>query len=222
MRLLVISRKTETFTVTHELTRIRNSEQPEIIFCRHSQQVQKSGDRAMRRNIIRLGLMVALLGVALLTVEVGPMTYSRHDDQIEVVSFAWGINPSQSMRICIGHGVAAGDRMVTETFWLSFETIKIESGETVLERELQVPLGQFRCTDFTYESLVAAGVVPRSNTALQFFVSLRGQSSGRTVGATQAITVGAVQSIDVSTGEIKLQQPFRFSQTRQTTLIQDF
>jgi hypothetical protein len=104
---------------------------------------------------------------------------------------------------------------------LSFVAIKFEFGETVLERELQVPVGQFRCTDFSYQSLVAAGVVPQSNGALQFFVSLGTQTSKRAVGATQAITVGAVQSIDVSTGEIKLHQPFRFSQTRQTTVIQD-
>jgi hypothetical protein len=222
MRLLVIRRKTETFTVTHELTRIRNSERPEIIFCRHCQQVQKSGDRAMRKNIIPLCLIVALLGVALLTVEFGPKTYSRHGEQIEVVSFSWGINSSQLMRICIGHGVAADDPMVTETVWLSFGSIKLESGETVHERELQVPFGQFRCADFSYQSLVAAGVVPQSNTALQFFVSVRGQSSGRTVGIAEAITVGAVQSIDVSTGEIKLHQPFRLSKTKQTTVVEDF
>lgn len=221
MRLLVITRKTETVTVTHELTRISHSERPEVIFSRHDQQLQKSGDQAMIKNIIRFSLIVALLGIALLTVEVGPKTHSQHLEVVELDSFAWGVSSQQSMRVCIGNGVTAAEPTATEQISLSFVAIKFEFGETVLERELQVPVGQFRCTDFSYQSLVAAGVVPQSNGALQFFVSLRTQTSKRTVGATQAITVGAVQSIDVSTGEIKLHQPFRFSQTRQTTVIQD-
>ena len=171
----------------------------------------------MGRNVIRLALGVVLLAIAIVSIDVGPRTYGQGEQQIELHSFAWGVNASQFMRICFGNGVDAAsgsDVPVVESFSLSFAAIKLESGVTVHEAELQVPLGQFRCTDLSYQTLLAAGLTPQPNSALQFFVSTRTRSSARGVGLTEAVTVGAAQNIDVATGEIKLNQPFKISQTR--------
>lgn len=171
----------------------------------------------MRQNVIRLTLSALLLAIAIVSIDIGRKTYGKGEQQIELHSFAWGVNASQFMRICIGNGVGAApgsDVAVVESFSLNFGAIKIESGVTVHETELQVPFGQFRCTDLSYQTLLAAGLTPQPNSALQFFVNIRTRSSARGVGATEAITVGAAQNIDVVTGEIKLNHPFRVGQTR--------
>lgn len=170
----------------------------------------------MSKNAIRLALSTVVLGIAVLSINVGPKTYGKGEQQIELHSFAWGVNPSQFMRICIGNGVGASESRVAvvDSFSLSFAAIKFESGVTVHETELQVPFGQFRCSDLSYQSLVSAGLSPEPNSALQFFVNIRTRSSGTGVGLNETVSVGAAQNIDVATGEIKLNQPFRVVQTR--------
>lgn len=166
----------------------------------------------MGQNVIRLALSALLLAIAVVSIDIGRKTYGKGEQQIELHSFSWGVNSSQFMRICVGHGVGAApgsDTMVVDNFSLSFGAIKIESGVTVHETELQVPFGQYRCTDLSYQTLLAAGLTPESNSALQFFVTIRTRSPTSRVGATEAITVGAAQNIDVGTGEIKLNEPFR-------------
>ena len=170
----------------------------------------------MGKNAVRLALCAVVLGIAVLSIDVGPKTYGKGEQQINLDSFAWGVNASQFMRICIGNGVGAFESRVgvVDSFSLSFAAIKIESGVTAHETELQVPSGQFRCTDLSYQSLVAAGLSPESNSALQFFVNIRTRSSATGVGLNEMVSVGAAQNIDVATGEIRLNHPFRVAQTR--------
>lgn len=178
----------------------------------------------MSKNMIRFTLIAALLGIALVTVELSPKTYSRHTEEIQLVSYAWGVSSPQFMRICIGNGIGAPPPSrvaVVDNFSVSFGSIDLEFNTTVLETELQVPFNEFRCQDFSYQSLVAAGLVPQSNSALSFFVTIKKRSSQGTVGASEAVTVGAAQNIDVVTGEIKLYQPFRVDPAKQLTIIQD-
>ena len=178
------------------------------------------------RNNIRFALIAAaLFGFAFVTLELGPKTYSGNMRQIPVYSYAWGVDNSKFMRICIGNGIGAQPPpsriIIVEHISISFGSIDFDSNTTVHETELQVPLNEFRCKDFSYQSLVDAGLVPQSNSALNFSVTITKRSSQSSVGLNEAITVGAVQNIDVGTGEIKLYQPFGVDQTKQLTIIQD-
>lgn len=176
----------------------------------------------MDQKVIRLALGAAVLGIALASVDIGPKTYGKSEQHVQLISFAWGVDKSQYTRICIGNGVGAPEsRATTETFSMSFVAIKFESGVTAHETELQVPFGQYRCTDLSYQSLVESGLSPESNSALKFFVNIRTRSSASGVGETEAVTVGAAQNIDVGTGEMRLNQPFRVGPTRQVTIVQD-
>jgi hypothetical protein len=131
----------------------------------------------------------------------------------------------QLLRICISHtGISARSSSSTrESVAFYFNQIKTQAGEELLVKELRVPSGEFRCVDFSHAELIAAGLVPEPNSRLQFMVNITSpqQPGSATVGATESITVGAAQSISVDSGKTETYMPFRTTQTRQITLIQD-
>jgi hypothetical protein len=125
------------------------------------------------------------------------------------------------LRICVaGVPTRKSSQHASETFPLNFAEIKLhgENGSELLVRELRVPAGEFRCTDFSYEHLVAAGFSPEPTTgALKYLVAITQRSSrGRTdtVDSNEVITIhgqhteGAVQTIDVVSGRIELYERF--------------
>ena len=94
-------------------------------------------------------------------------------------------------------------------------TYHLRAGEVILEKQAQVPAGEFRCNYYSYEELIAAGLDPDPTTGATppFLVVVGSERVGtnRTtnIGAAESITVGAVQSIDVATGKIELHQSFK-------------
>jgi hypothetical protein len=144
---------------------------------------------------------------------------------MEILSFAWGASQSQTFRVCISNPeVSPQSSDPTETVSLHFAKIQTQAGNVVLERELRVPVGEFRCVDISYDELVAAGLDPEPTSLIQYLIVIDSRSSrGRTdtVGASQRVTVGALQSINVGTGKIELYQSFDTRQTRQLSIVQD-
>jgi hypothetical protein len=125
------------------------------------------------------------------------------------------------LRICVGDDpTRKSNEHPSESVSINFAQIRlhVETGTEVLARELRVPAGEFRCTDFSYEQLVAADLSPDPTTgALKYLIAVTQRSSrGRTetVGSNELITIhgqhteGAVQNIDVSSGKIELHERF--------------
>lgn len=184
----------------------------------------------MKSNLIRLGPIAVLIGCALLAAGVNTRTYGRAEvsdrGEIEVTSFHWGITQQQMLRVCLSNRAESPrhSTLELENVSLVFSKIVTGSGDEILVRELRVPAGQSRCTDFSYGEMVAAGLDPEPTDRIQFQVIFSAPASaGRTVtvGGAQAITVGAVQSINIETGKTEQYQSFRTSQTRQISIIQD-
>lgn len=175
----------------------------------------------MLKRIIRPGLILSLVGLAILiaglSIKTG-VTAARGEKQINIESFAWGISQPQLLRICMGSG-GASSRIIREEVSFIYVGIKFETGDVVLERLLTVPPGQFRCTDISHSELVAAGLVPESNTRVQFLVSV-GITEALTVGAAQQVTVGALsaETINIASGRT---ENYKTIQTRQITVVQD-
>ena len=174
----------------------------------------------MLKKLIRPGLILSLVGLAVVVAALTLRTRvnaMQHREEIHIESFAWGVSESQSLRICmsnLGSGSSAGPR---ESITFVFARIKFPSGDVALEKSLSVPQGQFRCTDFSHSELIAAGLVPESNSRVQFLVTI-GINESLSVGAAQAVTVGAAQSISIDAGKTEI---YKTIQTRQTTVIQD-
>lgn len=176
----------------------------------------------MLKKIIRPGLILSLVGLAILIVGLSiktGVTAARGEKQINIESFAWGISQPQLLRICMGSGGSASSRIIREEVSFIYVGIKFETGDVVLERLLTVPPGQFRCTDISHSELVAAGLVPESNTRVQFLVSV-GITEALTVGAAQQVTVGALsaETINIASGRT---ENYKTIQTRQITVVQD-
>jgi hypothetical protein len=130
----------------------------------------------------------------------------------DIPTYVWAITRMQRLRVCAGSQSSAAP---TESFSLNFTKIKNQAGDVILEKQAQVPAGEFRCNYYSHEELIAAGLDPDPTTGATppFLVVVGSERVGtnRTtnVGAAETITVGAVQSINVATGKIELQQSFK-------------
>jgi hypothetical protein len=175
----------------------------------------------MKTRLFRPASIVLLIGFGLMSLGFGPRINQGHDQQIDLDSFQWGTTTSQKLRICIvGDLTRKSSGHPTESFRLNVAEIKlhVETGSELLVRELRVPAGEFRCTDFSYEQLVAAGLSPDPTSgALKYLIAITQRSSrGRTdtVDSNEVITIhgqrteGAVQTIDVISGRIELYERF--------------
>jgi hypothetical protein len=179
----------------------------------------------MKNRITRNRYVIGLIVVVFLAMESGTRAYSRADNSqhIDLISYHWGINSSQMLKICIGNleGTTQSSDRPTETLSLYFVKIQSDAGYGVWEVNLSVPpLGEFRCVDISYDELVRAGLVPEPTSRIQFLVSITGRSSQdetETVGSNQTITVGAVQTINVGTGNTVLYQAFKKSSVTATS-----
>lgn len=86
------------------------------------------------------------------------------------------------------------------------------AGDVVLQRDLRIPAGEFRCTDTPYEELVAAGLEPdRTTGAVTFRIDIIrpktvGANEAISVGSNQTRAVGAVMSMDTATGKVETYQ----------------
>jgi hypothetical protein len=174
----------------------------------------------MLKSVIRYGLILSLVGVVTLIAGLNiktDVTSARGRQHINIDSFSWGVSQPQLLRICMGNLSTDSSAAPRESITLTFIRIQTTFGEVVLERSLSVLQGQFRCTDFFHSELVAAGLVPESNTRVQFFVSV-GAAQDVSVGAAQNETVGSAETITIAGGRT---ETYKTIQTRQTTVIQD-
>ena len=109
---------------------------------------------------------------------------------------------TQTLKTCVSTSPRTSGRVPTQDF--HFTKILDRAGLVVLESELTVPTGGFRCVDVPYAELVAAGLEPDPTTrAITFRVDIL-SPRGRTeehVGANQTRTIGAVMAIDTATGK---------------------
>lgn len=116
-----------------------------------------------------------------------------------------GLTQAQFLRTCISNSSRTAIQPPPSA--LHVELIWDSSGEVVLQQELRVPTGEFRCLDIPYAQLVAAGLPPDPITGAVTFrvdiLSPRGEAE--TVGANESRTVGAVMSVDAATGKIDIQ-----------------
>ena len=130
----------------------------------------------------------------------------------DIPTYVWAISRTQSLRVCAGSQSSAAS---SESFSFNFTKIENQAGDVILEKQAQVPAGEFRCNYYSYEELIAAGLDPDPTTGATppFLVVVGSERVGtnRTtnIGAAESITVGAVQSIDVATGKIELHQSFK-------------
>ena len=175
----------------------------------------------MKDRLLRRGSIAVLIGFGLVSLGFGSRINQGHDQQIDLDSFHWGTTTSQKLRICVvGNSTRKSSGHAPESFSLNFAQIKLyaETGSELLVRELRVPAGEFRCTDFSYEQLVAAGLSPdRTTGALKYLIAVTQRSSrGKTdtVDSNEVITIhgqhteGAVQTIDTISGRIELYERF--------------
>lgn len=175
----------------------------------------------MKDRLLRRGSIAVLIGFGLVGLGFGSRINQGHDQHIDVDSFHWGTTNSQKLRICVvGDRTRKSSGHPTGSFSLNLAQIKLyaENGSVLLVRELRFPAGEFRCTDFSYEQLVAAGLSPHPTTgALKYLIAVTQRSSrGRTdtVDSDEVITIygqrteGAVQTIDVISGKIELYERF--------------
>jgi hypothetical protein len=78
-----------------------------------------------------------------------------------------------------------------------------QSGEVLLQAELSVPAGEFRCIDIPYDELLRAGFEPDPTTgALTFRVRIPASSQG----GGKTASVGTLMNIDSLTGKVELYQ----------------
>ena len=129
----------------------------------------------------------------------------------DISTYVWDITGTQRLRVCAGSQSSAAP---TESVSLNFTKIRNQAGDVILEKQVRVPAGEFRCNYYSYEELIAAGLDPDPTTGATppFLVVVGtervGMNRTTNVGAAESITVGAVQSIDVATGKIELYQSF--------------
>jgi hypothetical protein len=151
----------------------------------------------MRSNVVRFSLVAVVL--ALTVAVVGVRTYTASsNNQIDVQSFHWHIAPTQIARVCLANTVTPGDPAPTETFSLNFVAIKDQFGRTAIERPLRIPVGESRCTGFSYQQIVDAGVGadPLAGRTFLIFVSRpKGTSDSQNTGLPQQM-VGAIETLD--------------------------
>jgi hypothetical protein len=174
----------------------------------------------MVKKVIRPGLILSLVGLAILIVGLKlktNVTAARGNNEVIIESFAGGVSQPQLLRICMGNPGSNSSAGPRESVTFTFIKIQTTFGEVILERSLSVPQGQFRCTDFSHPELVAAGLVPESNTRLQFMVTV-GAAQDLTVGAAQTETVGSAETMTTADGKT---ETYKTIQTRQITVVQD-
>ena len=174
----------------------------------------------MLKRVIRSDLILSLVGIVTLIAGLNmktDVTSARGGKQINLDSFSLGVSQPQLLRICMGNVGSDSSAGPRESVTLTFIKIQTTFGEVILERSLSVSQGQFRCTDFSHSELVAAGLVPESNTRVQFAVSV-GAAETLTVGAAQRVMVGSAETITIATGRTEIHKTI---QTRQTTVVQD-
>jgi hypothetical protein len=172
----------------------------------------------MSSKLIRIASVVTLVGVAVLVAGLASRTSvkARRGEEIRIESFAWGVSQPQQLRICMGNVGSDSSAGPRESVTFTFIKIQTTFGEVILERSLSVPQGQFRCTDFSHSELVAAGLVPESNTRVQFMATV-GLNESLTVGAAQEVTVGSAETITIASGRT---ENYKTIQTRQITVVQ--
>jgi hypothetical protein len=174
----------------------------------------------MFKRVTRSDLILSLVGIMTLIAGLNIKTdvaSARGGQQINLDSFSWGVSQPQLLRICMGNLGSDSSAGPREDVTFTFIKIQTTFGEVILERSLSVPQGQFRCTDFSHPELVAAGLVPESNTRVQFLVNV-GLNQRVTVGAAQEVTVGSAESITIASGRT---ETYKTIQTRQITVVQD-
>ena len=174
----------------------------------------------MLKTLIRPSLILALVGFAVLVAALTLRTRVNAmppGGEIHLESFSWGMNQTQYLRICMGNVGSDSSAGPRESVSFVFARIKFPPGNVALEKSLSVPQGQFRCVDVSHSELVAAGLVPDSNTRVQFLVTV-GASRSLTVGAAQTETVGSAETISIAGGRT---ESYKTIQTRQTSIVQD-
>jgi hypothetical protein len=121
----------------------------------------------------------------------------------------WGVPPSQTLRICmifvvipnIADAPAASTDKRKQSLY--FPEMMNQSGEVLLQAELSVPAGEFRCVDISYDELLRAGLEPDPTTgALSFRVRIRADSQD----GNRTESVGAIMNLDSLTGKVELYQ----------------
>src|SRR4030095_13076699 len=101
----------------------------------------------MRSKLVHMLFVAMLIGFVTLAAVV--KTYSVGDgNTIDVQSVHWGLAQNQILRICPVNVSPSVDGKPNEQFSLFFFEIKNQVGQTIIERQLEVPANSFRCADF--------------------------------------------------------------------------
>jgi hypothetical protein len=151
----------------------------------------------MKSNIFRVSF-IGVIVVSLLIVA-GLTDHSKAQVQSDdPQSFIWGISPTQIARVCLANAPNPNDPPPTETISVYFVAIKNQSGQTVIQRELRIPVGEFRCTDFTLRQLEDAGLPTDRPPKKTFLIFCSGPNT-----ASQQ-TVGSIETIDIESGQSRI------------------
>jgi len=150
----------------------------------------------MKSNISRLSFIGVIVVSALIVA--GLKGHSEAQVQSDdPQTFIWRISPTQIARVCLANAPNPNDPP-TETISINFVAIKNQSGQTAIQRELRIPVGEFRCTDFTPRQLEDAGFRSEPLPGKTFLIFCHGPN-----GPSQQ-TVGSIETIDVESGETRI------------------
>jgi hypothetical protein len=121
-----------------------------------------------------------------------------------IESAIWAITSRQIFRACISNASPTndGDNDDIDTFVLFMRSTLGQ----VIERELRVTAGEFRCIDVSRSEFIAAGVVPEATGRIQFEIDIVHRHEVASVNSAQEIVTGSIETIETVTGDTTVYQ----------------
>jgi hypothetical protein len=115
----------------------------------------------------------------------------------------WAITSTQTFRACVSNAAPGdGDNDDLEAFAIFMRSPVSQ----VIERDLRVPVGEFRCTDVFPSDFIAAGAVPEATGRIQFQIDIVHTNEVASSNSAQESAVGSIETIETATGKTTVYQ----------------
>ena len=169
----------------------------------------------MKSSVVRFSLVTVIVGLVVFGPGMKSYSQSNTGVWIDVLSFHWGVTQTDFARVCVAN-TRTGNEPPTETIALTFVQIKNEVGQTLIRRELRIPVNEFQCTDLTYRQLGDAGLGTEPSGRRQFLINVIDGTSNTPTSAQPGQLDGSLETIDVETTQTRIYQGihWRFDNTR--------
>jgi hypothetical protein len=179
------------------------------------QSIVDTKGEVMRCSFLRISLSTVMVG--LVVFGPGMKSYSAEPEKVvDVLSFHWRVTQTQIARVCVANTQSPSDTHEIEQIAFTFVQVENELGQTIIRRELPIPVNEFRCTDLTYRQLDEAGLGTEPLGRKHFLIDIiDGISNTPNTGRSPELTA-SIETIDVDPAQTRIYQGihWRFDNSR--------